>query len=290
MRNRTHHCWPGGGEFVLHPEADAILSWFHEHHKNYTLLSNGLAPTKVIEAVSRYKPKHLYLSLDGDRETYKRLRGRDGYDKVMVIVEKCKDLVPISFMFCLTPWNSFKDMDHVIQLARHYHVDVRIGIYNTMDFFDTTEELMDAGDDYIAQIPPSIHQTQENFDFVALYHEWRKGKLRLRCHSIYNELVIHSNGNVPLCQNLDVVLGNIHQNSLDEIFNSPKAAQIQCEHSHNCNKCWVNYHRKFDIILLRAAERIFPKKVIEFFYGKYQWTADPKCTYKKYFHALKHNQ
>lgn len=23
-----------GGEFILHPEADAILNWFHENHKN----------------------------------------------------------------------------------------------------------------------------------------------------------------------------------------------------------------------------------------------------------------
>lgn len=40
-----------GGEFILHPEADAILNWFHNNHTNYTLLSNCLAPAKVIEAV-----------------------------------------------------------------------------------------------------------------------------------------------------------------------------------------------------------------------------------------------
>ncbi len=275
-----------GGEFILHPEADKILDWFHHNHKNYTLLSNCLAPNKVIEAVKRYQPKHLYISLDGNRETYKILRGRDGHDKVIQVVESCKDIVPISLMFCLTPWNTFEDMEYVIQVAEHYDIDVRIGIYNTMDFFDTTEDLIGVENDYISKIPQSIHKTQENFDFVALYDEWKKGNLRLRCHSIYNELVIHSNGNVPLCQNLDVILGNVHDNTLDEIFNSRKTAKIQCEYSHNCNKCWINYHRKFDIILLRAAEKLFPKKLIEVFYGKYQWTADKKCTYKKYFRGL----
>lgn len=195
-------------------------------------------------------------------------------------------LFPFRLCSALLTWNTFEDMDYVIQLAQHYNIDVRIGIYNTMDFFDTTEDLMEVGNDYIKKIPQSIHNTQENFDFVALYDEWKRGNLRLRCHSIYNELVIHSNGNVPLCQNLDVVLGNIHNNTLDEIFNSRKTAKIQCEHSHNCNKCWINYHRKFDIILLRAAERFFPKRLIEAFYGKYQWTADNKCTYSKYFKGL----
>ena len=71
------------------------------NHPNYTLLSNGLFPERVIEYVSLYQPSHLYLSLDGDRETYQRMRGRDGYDKVMRVVRELKDEVPISLMFCL---------------------------------------------------------------------------------------------------------------------------------------------------------------------------------------------
>lgn len=56
------------GEFILHPQAGLIMEWFMHNHPNYTLLSNCLAPQKVIEAVRAYHPKHLYLSLDGDRK------------------------------------------------------------------------------------------------------------------------------------------------------------------------------------------------------------------------------
>lgn len=285
----TRHTVVGleGGEFVLHPEADAIMDWFSKHHPHFTLLSNCLAADKVIKAVKTYHPEHLYLSLDGDRETYQRMRGRDGYDKVIRVIEACKDSVPVSLMFCLSPWNSFRDMAHVIGIARQYAIDVRIGIYGTMDFFDTTGELIQAdAENYLQSIPESIHDTEENYDFVALYDEWRNGHLRLRCHSIYNELVIHSNGDVPLCQNLGVVLGNIHEHSLDEILASKSTIQTQCRYSHECNKCWINFHRKFDIILLRNLERLFPKRLIELFYGKYQWCADSKVTYSEYFKNL----
>ena len=273
-----------GGEFILHPEADRILSWFDTHHPNYTLLSNCLATGKVISAVKKHHPKHLYISLDGNRDTYHYMRGRDGYDKVVEVIEACKDTVPISLMFCLSPWNSFKDMEHVISVAQKYGVDIRIGIYSTMSFFDTTKELMEANDkDFVSQIPPSIHQTDENFDFVALYDEWKNGRLKLQCHSIFSELVIHSNGDVLLCQNLDIVLGNIHENTLDEIFNSRRSCKVQCQYSKECNQCWINYHRKYDIILLRNLERILPKRLIELFYGKYQWTDDRRITYKRHF-------
>ena len=274
-----------GGEFILHPQANEIMAWFQEHHPNYTLLSNCLAPRHVIDAVRRYQPRHLYVSLDGGRETYLQMRGRDGYDKVIQVVEALKDELPLSLMFCLSPWNSFEDMAFVIDTAKHYGVDVRIGIYGTMAFFDTTSELLTVSD-FVSQIPPSIHDTQENFDFVALYDQWRNGHLRLRCQSIMSSLVIHSNGDVPLCQNLDVILGNIHHQPLDKIYNGLTSCQTQRHHSKNCNDCWINYHRKYDIILMRNLEWFLPKRLIETFYGPYQWTEDPRSTYRQHIKKL----
>ena len=57
---------------------------------------------------------------------------------------------------------------------------------------------------------------------------------------------------------------------LDEIFNSVTSCQTQCHYSNNCNGCWINFHRKYDIILLRNFERLLPKRLIEKFYGPYQ--------------------
>ena len=276
-----------GGEFLLHPEADVIMEWFKENHPNYTLLSNCLNPQKVIDAVRKFHPAHLYVSLDGDKETYKSMRGCNGHDKVIEVVKAVRDEVPISLMFCLSPWNSFSDMRYVIEVAKEYDIDVRIGIYGTMDFFDTTAELLSVDfENYIQNIPQNIHDTEENFDFVALYEEWRNGNLKLRCQSIFSELVIHSNGDVPLCQNLDVKLGNIHTHSLDDIFNSRFAHKEQCRYSKECNACWINFHRKYDLILLRNLERFLPKKLIQVVYGKYQWTNNVNETYREYINRI----
>ena len=274
-----------GGEFVLHPQASAIMEWFSAHHPNYTLLSNGLATMKVIDAVRKYKPRRLFISLDGDNTTYKEMRGCNGHDSVIHLIEELRNEIPISLMFCLSPWNSFKDMEYVINVAKRYGIDVRIGIYGTMAFFDTTTDLLDTHN-FIAQIPQSIHDTQENFDFVALYNEWYSGRLNLRCQSIFSSLVIHSNGDVPICQNLDVILGNIHEHSLDEIFNSKQSCTTQCHYSKNCNNCWINFHRKYDIILLRNLERVFPKWIIEKVYGEYSWTDNKNITYRKLINSF----
>lgn len=322
-----------GGEFLLHPEADEILAWFSENHPNFDLLSNCLKPKNTIEAVKKYPPKRLFISLDGTKKTYKYMRGKDGYDSVLKVIEECKDLVPISTMFTLSPYNSFEDLDHVIKVCQDHDIDVRVGVYNDIEFFDTVEkaheteiatekneELLTYGkvkkelasvasvkkevlnksqyqtisnakhdatklnhvSNFQKLIPESIRSTEENFDFVLLYDEWRKKNTNLKCYSILDSVVVHPNGDVPICQNLGLKLGNVHENSLDEIFNSVATQKTQKEYVHNCNQCWINFHRKYDIVMLRTLEKLFPKRVIELIYGKYQWAFDEKLSYKEY--------
>jgi MoaA/NifB/PqqE/SkfB family radical SAM enzyme len=283
-----------GGEFLLHPEANEILKWFAENHKNFELLSNCLQPQRVIDAVKKYPPKRLYLSLDGNRETYLYMRGADGYDKVIQVVEACKDIVPVSLMFTLSPYNNFDDLNFVIEIAKKYNIDIRIGVYNNIDFFNTVDaahvaETCECGckytdenrENFIKTIPENVKNTSENYDFLVLYNEWKTGRLKLHCYSIFDSLVIHPNGNVPICQNLDIRLGNIYEKSLDEIYNGKDSVKLQKKYATTCNQCWINFHRKYDIVLLRSLEKFIPKSVIQLFYGKYQWTDNPALTYKK---------
>lgn len=282
----TRHTTIGleGGEFILHPQYMDILKWFSQNHRNFDLLTNCLLPEKVIEAVKKTSPRHLYVSLDGDRDTYKHMRGTDGYDKVIRVVEACAGHLPVSFMFTLSPYNSFRDMEFVVNLAKRYAIDVRIGIYNNIHFFDTGDKAHTKGyterSNFSLDIPECVKQTSENYDFILLYDEWRKGNLRLNCHSTRDSLVIHPNGDVPLCQHKDVMLGNIYEKNLDDIFNSASTCRIHKQYSR-CNDCWINFHRKYDIVLIRTAERFVPKKLIELFYGEYKWCEDREITYSK---------
>jgi MoaA/NifB/PqqE/SkfB family radical SAM enzyme len=199
-------------------------------------------------------------------------------------------------MFTLSPYNSFDDMNFVVETAKKYHIDVRIGVYNNIDFFKTVDaahvsvagipnckhaDENDSENNFIQSIPANVKETSENYDFLVLYNEWRTGKLKLNCYSIFDSLVIHPNGDVPVCQNLGRKLGNIYEKSLDDIYNGKEAVKLQKKHAKTCNKCWINFHRKYDIVLLRSLEKFIPKPVIQLFYGKYQWTGNPTYTYRK---------
>jgi MoaA/NifB/PqqE/SkfB family radical SAM enzyme len=320
-----------GGEFMLHPDAMKILEWFHTNHPNFDLLSNCLKPDLLIEAVQKFPPRHLYVSLDGGPETYLYMRGKPGYDSVIKVIETLKDKLPISVMFTLSPYNDFTDMEYVGNLCKKLGVDLRIGIYNNIAFFDTidTAHKNDIGSlkmkleplsvsevkqiqqeavavvkpdtlkpvpssgpenppdhmlhNFTKDIPEVIKHFKENYDFLVLYNEWRQQHLKMKCYSILDSLVILPNGDVPICQSLDLKIGNVFEQSLDEVFNGEETQKVHDEYVHNCNQCWLNFHRKYDVILHKTFEPVFGKKVTQKLFGYYQWCADTEKTYKQYF-------
>jgi MoaA/NifB/PqqE/SkfB family radical SAM enzyme len=301
-----------GGEFLLHPEAENILIWFSKHHRNYDIFSNCLKPEKLINAVQKYPPHRLYISLDGNEETYLYMRGKNGYQDVIKVISSIRETVPIFVMFTLSPYNDFKDLEHVAEVCKKYNVFLRVGIYNNIPFFDTIEnarkvyfgesknkELLKfskvrqlhsesqntsveiesrhdpiGGGNYRAQIPEQIKDFPENFDYVSLYPNWLEGNLRLTCNSILDSLIVLPDGTVPICQNLNIRLGNVNEKSLDEIFNSEASAHTQHHYSRNCNQCWVSYHRKYDIALYKNFEKFFGRRATSKLLGYYKWDSD----------------
>ena len=325
-----------GGEFMLHPDAEQILEWFHKNHPQFDLLSNCLKPEKLIEAVKKFPPKRLLISLDGTADTYLYMRGKAGYDSVLKVIEELHTLLPISVMFTLSPYNDFADMQHVAEVCKRFGIDMRVGIYNDIAFFDTVDkahdteigshkgesqlqftdvkEMKQAGvfekskaqkqleitgdlslpkhdflkhrENFTANIPEIIKEFSENYDFLVLYNEWRQNNLKMRCYSILDSLVILPDGEVPICQNLDLKIGNVFKQSLDEIFNGKPTQQLHKEYVHNCNQCWLNFHRKYDVILYRTFEKYFGRFITSKLFGYYQWEGDARVTYKKYFDKL----
>jgi len=306
-----------GGEFLLHPDALKIMEWFTKNHPRFDLFSNCLKPDSLIEAVNKFPPHRLYISLDGDATTYQFMRGKDGYASVIKVIEALKDKVPVFVMFTLSPYNDFKDLEHVAEICEKNKVHLRVGIYNNIPFFDTVDRastsffgehkneealtfskakqlkeqavkeiaiepsLVTVRPSYQHQIPDIIKRFNENYDYVSLYENWVTGNVRLKCRSILDSAVVLPDGDVPICQNLSTRLGNVFRQSLDEVFNGDSSCKVQQHHSNNCNQCWVSYHRKYDIILYRNFEKYFGKWATTKLLGYYKWDEDDSLSYKQ---------
>lgn len=281
----TKHTTVGleGGEFLLHPEALEIMKWFRANHPKFDLLSNCLKPEKTIAAVREHPPVRFFVSLDGTKEGYENMRGKDGYDSVLHVIRELKDFVPISVMYCASPFNSMDDLKHVAEVCTREGVDLRVGVYSNIDFFETeTPAYKDEGD---AMPPEELRVHSENYEYLLLYNEWKEGNMKMSCNSILDSGIILPNGDVPLCLNLDLKLGNLNESTFDEILNSNETRETTKHHRLNCNKCYINFHRKYDLILYRQFEKYFPRGVVSKMFGYYQWSESRK-SYAKTIQAL----
>jgi len=275
-----------GGEFMLHPEAGLIMEYLHHNHPNFDLLSNCVHTKKLISLVGIYPPKRLYISLDGKPETHDYMRRVKGlYQKVLYVINELKDTVPLSVMFTLTPFNTLDDLKHVASICKENQVDMRIGIYSNMEYFQTKEPALKNNTSLnyrIDDIPAEVKDFTENYDFMLLYHLFRKNEVSLTCNSVKDNIVIYPNGDIPLCQHKQIILGNINDEPLEAILGK-KSTIMYHKTYHKCNGCWINFHRKYDIVLYRNMEKVLPKGIIRKLFGTYSWTSDPAAKYKDLF-------
>jgi MoaA/NifB/PqqE/SkfB family radical SAM enzyme len=259
-----------GGEPLLHPRFREIMPLFQG--REYLFLSNGLLVDELVEAVREFHIERLGLSLDGTPETYKKVRGVDGYSKVEKVVQKLKDEVSIYINFVASPWNTRKDLRHVSEFCKKYGVYLLVGYYQNVPYFDTTRpagHLWEFND--LLTCPPLLTNPHPYF---KLYHQWVSGNLNIPCFGVLLRPSIRTNGDVELCEGRESVLGNLYEQSLEEIWASKKTRDLQRQF-FRCNACWGDDQRCKDIVIISILRSLFPPMLLNKVLGKYDWGKVP---------------
>ena len=243
-----------GGEFTLHPAYMEILSLFAQ--RQVCVITNGILTSRTVQMVERSKISKLIISLDGTRETYLRLRGLDVYERVIETIKQVKDHVKVALNFTITPWNDARDYQHVRELADGLGVELGLpNVYTVQPYFKTVE-------------PPEMirgkHEAVETRDVFERryldYHDaWLRGDVTLPCFSIFRTAIVYPEGDVSFCHQRVEIVGNLHQNSMDEIWTSEHTREMQDKYLH-CNKCWCTPHRLQDVYSERLGKALLLKK------------------------------
>jgi len=249
-----------GGEFLEHPQWRDIVALMSTSGNDYVVLSNGMYPDELIDAVREFKIPNLYMSLDGLGETYKRVRGVDCADNIIRIIDEVKSQTKIHLGYTITPWNKVEDLRQVRALAEEKGVEMSVGAYQNPEFFDTVKP----GGKISPEHEPYLDE------FMRLNNDWMDKKLSIPCWNIRTKCYILGNGDVFLCQQKSVVLGNLLDKSLGEIWNSPEAIAIHDEYK-SCNDCWLACNRPLDAQLAYAGRLVFSDAMMNKMFGEHSW-------------------
>lgn len=234
-----------GGEVFLHPEIDEILHLLQKEKVNYTLFSNGIMTDKLVRAVEKYKIKSVNISLDGKSDTYKNVRGYDGYWNVLESINRLSKKTTVQVNYTASPYNTYEDYEHVKRICKSLDVRLMLNIYCEANYSGITEEdkLIDP------------RYTQEKHPYPKYYNKWVKGEAKFSCLGVLFTVMINPNGDVVLCLSNPMVLGNIYDETIDAIWNWKDTKEIHKEFK-DCNKCFISCQKYFDVRVAQLKGRL----------------------------------
>lgn len=241
-----------GGEFFLHPDYDKILKLFRG--KNFFLETNGILDKIIMESVIEYDIPSLYVSLDGNRDTYKRIRGVDAYNNVLNVISTCSKFCSVTIGFTMTPYNNYNDLIHVADIAKKFKCNLWINIFGYPPHFNINndhDQTIAYSRFQLASLSPLISKNDQIY--IKLY----LNDLTLPCLSTRIYSTILPNGNVLFCQGLDLTLGNINNITFRDAWFSKKRFSL-LRATHNCQRCALSCHRKLDATILVNLQKFLP--------------------------------
>ena len=241
-----------GGEFLLHPQYKEILDLVKD--RDYILLSNAMLDDLLIDTVREFGVKHLHVSLDGPRETHRRVRGVDLFDKVDHVVNEVRGQTEITLVYTASPWNSYKDFLFVKDYCKKIGIGFAISIFADFKLFDVNDAF-----EKKSNVLQGYDLKTEADPYMLCYPDWLDGNSKIPCRSPLCRIVVYPNGDVPFCCHKEIMLGKLYEKSLDEIWNSEKTKRIQKQFIGSCNDCWISFHRKFDLSYFETLNRGLPK-------------------------------
>ena len=107
-----------GGEPLLYSKFEQLCNLVREFQSHLRLSTNGILIPKYIDVFD--KNDGIMVSIDGDRATHDRIRGKGSYDKAINALECLKEEgIRRSIGFMLCKWN-LHCIDHVVELCKRY--------------------------------------------------------------------------------------------------------------------------------------------------------------------------
>lgn len=251
-----------GGEFFLHPNYEQILEM--AKNINYCIISNGQLTERIVNAVDKYNIKRMAFSLDGDRETYKNVRGIDGFQNLMNTIDRIKGKTEIHIDSTINPWNTYEDIKWVRDFCKENGFKHSVQSMYPINFFDLAVNNIS---DYYFDIKDLL----ENSSFISNTLNYFNGEIYLPCLNVRETIVIYPSGDIPLCHMRDdIILGNLNNASLKDIMSDSKVLEIQ-KQSLKCNQCWLNCQRIIDVKLFEYMESKYTHEKLEEEFGSYKW-------------------
>ena len=242
-----------GGEPLLRDDLDEIIEIALTKTKRLVISTNGYFTKKTVKLAEKFGNRiGVRISIEGLPAANDELRGiKDGFDHGLRTLVTLHDmgLKDIGFGITVSDRNA-KDMIELYRLANAMGLEFATAVtHNSYYFhkhdnrFEDPEMIAGEFEKVAAELlktnrPKNLFRAYFN---MGLANKVRGGKRPLPCEVGTDVFFLDPYGNVMPCNGSDepMIMGNLNEQSFDEIWNSQQADEIRKLVKECSKECWM---------------------------------------------------
>jgi MoaA/NifB/PqqE/SkfB family radical SAM enzyme len=246
----------GGGEPTLRKDLAEIVDVLYPKTKHLEISTNGYLTNQLIAVGRKYPETGVRVSIEGLPQLNDEIRGmKNGFDHALRTVLRLKDLgmKNVGFSFTISHRN-IRELVDVYHLASLLGVELTQCIVHDAWQFRIQNNIIEDREMVIAEIKKFIGELllSKRSNLYLRFKDWyrayinrgfinfvRGDKRLLPCGAGTNIFFIDPYGEVYPCNALNESMGNVRENSLEELWSGSKAQKVR-EMVASCpQNCWM---------------------------------------------------
>ena len=244
-----------GGEPFIREDLDTIVEECYNHTDRIVISTSGWFEDRVIELAKKCPNIGIRSSIEGLSEKNDELRGHDGgFDKGLRTLLSLKKMGVKDIGFgCTVSNHNSKDMLSLYQLSLSMGMEFATAAFHNSYYFHKEDNLISNKEEVCNDFRQLIEWQLKENNPKSWFRAWfnmglinyiEGGRRMLPCEAGSANFFIDPWGEVYPCNGMEdkfwkLSMGNIHQHSFNEIWESEQAAIVR-EKVRNCPKnCWM---------------------------------------------------
>ena len=244
-----------GGEPFIREDLDTIVEECYNHTDRIVISTSGWFEDRVIELAKKFPNIGIRISIEGLSEKNDELRGHDGgFDKGLRTLLSLKKMGVKDIGFgCTVSNHNSKDMLSLYQLSLSMGMEFATAAFHNSYYFHKEDNLISNKEEVCNDFRQLIEWQLKERNPKSWFRAWfnmglinyiEGGRRMLPCEAGSANFFIDPWGEVYPCNGMEdkfwkLSMGNIHQHSFNEIWESEQAAIVR-EKVRNCPKnCWM---------------------------------------------------
>ena len=234
-----------GGNPLLHPEFDTLYRAAAERGFVLGILGNPATKSRMEEILAISQPAFFQISLEGLAQHNDHIRGKGHFARSMDFLEILREL-GVHSMVMLTLGRH--NLDQVLPLARllegkadefNFNRLALVGEGAALALPEKEDYRRFAGEYLEAAADNPVMLLKDNLLNLARHEQGLPpfgGCTGYGCGAAFNFVSLLSDGEIHACRKFPSLIGNIYENSLGEIYDSPAAAAYRAG-PEDCRDC-----------------------------------------------------